>query len=105
MEKIVIAVIVLVLLIILLFCIGKTYYASLKKQWRHDRQKKQYNKVITQINFLEKKFEKLSDEELKELTSNFRSELDNGTPLDDILVRAFAAVREAAKPSPCIRRR
>ena len=39
----------------------------------------------------------LSDEELKARTAEFRNQLAGGTALDDILVPAFATVREAAK--------
>lgn len=56
-----------------------------------------YWKRVKEINALEGKYEKISDEELKEKTSEFRRELKNGKTLDDILVEAFAAVREASK--------
>ncbi len=42
-------------------------------------------------------FEALSDEELKAKTSEFKSRLHSGEPLDDLQVEAFATVREAAK--------
>ncbi len=58
--------------------------------------KKQY-KIVDQINALEELFSKLSDEELKEKTIEFRSRLKEGETLDDILPEAFATVREAAK--------
>ncbi len=89
MEKIVIAVVAIIVLAMGLF---------LFRHWgRANNKKNPYDQRINEINRLQNKFENLSDKELKELTSNFRSELDNGTPLDDILVRAFAAVREAAR--------
>ncbi len=53
--------------------------------------------VIERINFLEPEFEKLSDEELKNKTAEFRLLLEKGKTLDDILPEAFAACREAAK--------
>lgn len=58
--------------------------------------KKQY-KIVNQINALEPDFIKLSDEELKAKTDEFRNRLKNGETLDDILPEAFATVREAAK--------
>src|SRR3989344_5140700 len=55
--------------------------------------------TVDRINLLEKNFEKLSDTQLKEKTSEFRQRLNGspGEPLDDILPEAFAAVREALK--------
>ena len=58
--------------------------------------KKQY-KIVEKINALEEVFSKLSDEELKNKTLEFRSRLKEGETLDDILPEAFATVREAAK--------
>jgi len=58
--------------------------------------KKQY-KIVNEINALEENFIKLSDEELKNKTLEFRSRLKDGETLDDILPEAFATVREAAK--------
>jgi preprotein translocase subunit SecA len=58
--------------------------------------KKQY-KIVHQINDLEPNFIKLSDEELKAKTEEFRKRLQNGESLDDILPEAFATVRETAK--------
>ena len=58
--------------------------------------KKQY-KTVNQINALESEFIKLSDEELKTKTDEFRNRLKQGETLDDILPEAFATVREASK--------
>jgi preprotein translocase subunit SecA len=52
---------------------------------------------VEKINNLEKEFEGLSDERLKEKTSEFKKRLQEGETLDDILVEAFALVRESAK--------
>nr|KKS48920.1 MAG: Protein translocase subunit SecA [Candidatus Giovannonibacteria bacterium GW2011_GWF2_42_19] len=49
------------------------------------------------INHLEKDFEKLSSEELKNKTIEFKKRLEEGASLDDLLPEAFAACREAAK--------
>lgn len=63
----------------------------------NDRFVKKQNKTIEQINALEKSFTALSDEELKNKTLEFRTRLQDGETLDDILPEAFATVREAAK--------
>ena len=46
---------------------------------------------------MEEKYAKFTDEELREQTSFFRTRLNSGETLDDILCDAFAVVREAAK--------
>jgi len=53
--------------------------------------------IIEQINTLEAELDALSDEALKNKTSEFRSRLAGGEMLDDLLPEAFAAVREASK--------
>ena len=52
--------------------------------------------VVAKINALEKDFEKLSNEHLREKTKEIKARLKKET-LDDILPKAFALVREAAK--------
>ncbi|QNS01921.1 MAG: preprotein translocase subunit SecA [Buchnera aphidicola (Pentalonia nigronervosa)] len=64
---------------------------------RNDRILKKLKKIVLSINQLEKKFSKLSDKKLKENTKWFRSRLDNGETLNDLLPEAFATVREASK--------
>ena len=54
-------------------------------------------KVVEQINELEQKLETLGNAQLCEKTGEFRERLADGETLDDILVEAFAVVREAAK--------
>jgi preprotein translocase subunit SecA len=54
-------------------------------------------KVVDPVNQLEPEYEKLSDEELKAKTQEFKNLLVQGKTLEDILVPAFATVREAAK--------
>src|SRR4051794_4477308 len=51
------------------------------------------------ITTLEPDFEKLSDDELKGKTAEFRQRVANGESLEDLLFEAFATVREAAKRS------
>ncbi|RJP46309.1 MAG: preprotein translocase subunit SecA, partial [Anaerolineaceae bacterium] len=53
--------------------------------------------LVDEINALEPEFEKLTDEELRAKTDEFRQRLENGESLDDLLNEAFAIVREAAK--------
>ncbi|BDI07997.1 preprotein translocase subunit SecA [Sphaerotilus microaerophilus] len=64
---------------------------------RNDRLLKQYRRVVDRINGLEVQFEKLSDEELRGRTAEFRQRVASGTSLDDLLPEAFAVVREASK--------
>jgi preprotein translocase subunit SecA len=63
----------------------------------NDRRIKSYGARVGAINALEKELEALSDEALRARTAEFRRELEAGKTLDDILVPAFATVREAAK--------
>lgn len=53
------------------------------------------SKIVASINSLEKKYQKLTDKQLKEKTEDFKKELSRGKTLDDILPDVFAAVREA----------
>lgn len=63
----------------------------------NDRFVKKLYKIVNQINALEPNFIKLSDEELKAKTDEYRNRLKTGETLDDILPEAFATVREASK--------
>jgi len=63
----------------------------------NDRRLKTYRPKVAAINALEPQLAALSDEELRARTDAFRAELAAGRTLDDILVPAFATVREAAK--------
>jgi preprotein translocase subunit SecA len=63
----------------------------------NDRRVKGYQPRVAAINELEAELEKLTDDQLKVRTEEFRKELADGKTLDDILVPAFATVREAAK--------
>ena len=63
----------------------------------NDRQIKKYNPLVHKINQLEDIFIKLSDQELKLKTIDFKEKLSNGETVDNILPEAFATVREAAK--------
>ncbi|MGO4172974.1 preprotein translocase subunit SecA [Bosea sp. TAF32] len=63
----------------------------------NDRRVKGYQPRVAAINALENEIAALSDEALKARTDEFRQQLANGAKLDDLLVPAFATVREAAK--------
>jgi preprotein translocase subunit SecA len=64
---------------------------------KHDREMKRIRPTIVAINELEPKMRGSSDQELRELTAEFRRRLDAGAKLDDVLIEAFAAVREAGR--------
>ncbi|MBX9759412.1 MAG: preprotein translocase subunit SecA, partial [Beijerinckiaceae bacterium] len=65
----------------------------------NDRRLKSFTPQVGEINAMEAEIAKLSDEELRAQTQKFRDELNAGKTLDDLLVPAFATVREAAKRS------
>lgn len=52
---------------------------------------------VDEINEFEPEFERLSDDELRNVTAQFKRRLTEGEDLDDLLPEAFAATREAAK--------
>ena len=54
-------------------------------------------KVVKNINLLEKDVEKLNEKEFPKKTNEFIERLQNGKNLNDILPEAFALVREASK--------
>jgi len=64
---------------------------------RNDRLLKQYRRVVEKISSLEASTAELSDEALKGKTAEFRTRLEQGHTLDDLLPEAFAVVREAGK--------
>lgn len=66
---------------------------------RNERLLKSYHGVVVRVNDLEKKYEKLSDDELRNQTVLFRERLKEGEPLNELRNEAFAVVREAAKRS------
>ena len=64
----------------------------------NDRKVKQYMKRVQQINALEPKYEKMSDEELKDAFNALKEEVKSGKKsLDDVLYDSFAITREASK--------
>jgi preprotein translocase subunit SecA len=63
----------------------------------NDRQIKRFQPKVDAINALEPELEKLSDDELKARTEQFKAEVAGGRKLEELLVPAFATVREASK--------
>ncbi|UTW52977.1 preprotein translocase subunit SecA [bacterium SCSIO 12827] len=63
----------------------------------NDRYLNGLQKDVDAINGLEPELEKLSDDALKARTATFRQRLEAGESIDDIMVEAFATVREASK--------
>ena len=62
-----------------------------------EKEVKRIMPIVDKINSLEDEISKLTYEELKNKTNEFKEQLDNGKTLDDILPEAFAVVREASK--------
>ncbi|AUX73672.1 preprotein translocase subunit SecA [Erwinia pyrifoliae] len=63
----------------------------------NDRTLRRMRKVVEQINKMEADFVKLSDDELKAKTVEFRARLEKGEELESLIPEAFATVREASK--------
>src|SRR5499425_2290452 len=63
----------------------------------NDRRIRSYQPRVDEINELEDEVAKLSDEALRARTDEFKKQIADGKELDDILIPAFATVREAAK--------
>ncbi len=72
--------------------LGKKLFGS-----RNDRLVKQMQKTVNQIGALEVKYGSLTDTQLTEKTAEFKDRLENDESHDDILIEAFATVREASK--------
>ncbi|RAL24539.1 preprotein translocase subunit SecA [Thermoflavimicrobium daqui] len=63
----------------------------------NERQLAKYFKMVDEIESLEPQISTLSDEELRAKTDEFKERLEKGETLDDLLIEAFAVVRETAK--------
>ena len=63
----------------------------------NEKELKRLQPAVSRINELEPEFERLSDDELRAKTDDFKARLKAGSSLDEILPEAFAAAREAAK--------
>ncbi len=64
---------------------------------KNERDLKKLRPYVSAINELEPKVQKLSDSELRLKTAEFKQKLHSGATLDDLLIEAFAVVREVAK--------
>ncbi|MCJ8276565.1 MAG: preprotein translocase subunit SecA, partial [Bdellovibrionales bacterium] len=62
----------------------------------HDRDMKVIRPYVDRINKLEPDMQKLSDDQLKAKTAEFKSRIEKGESVDKLLVEAFAVCREAA---------
>lgn len=74
--------------------------AGLLKRIFGDGNKKQLNqlgKIAGQIEALESEYEKMPDDDLKNKTTEFKQRYQDGESIDDMLVEAYAVVREASK--------
>ncbi len=76
----------------MLSALAKTLFGS-----ENDRVLKRMQASVDAINALEPELEKLSDEELAARTPWLQEQIQNGQTLDDLLVDAFATVREGSK--------
>jgi preprotein translocase subunit SecA len=64
---------------------------------QNEREIKRLRPRVAEINAFEPIIEVLTDEQLREKTTEFRGRLADGTPLDDLIPEAFAVVREAGR--------
>ncbi len=64
---------------------------------KNERELKRMGKIVARINALEPDWQKLSDEDLKQKTVEFRQRLAAGETLESLLPEAFATVREAGR--------
>ncbi|MCC7538483.1 MAG: preprotein translocase subunit SecA [Deltaproteobacteria bacterium] len=64
---------------------------------KNERELKKLRPLVTAINDLEPSMKELSDQALRGKTAELKTKLDNGAKLDDVLVPAFAACREAGR--------
>ncbi|MDQ1328306.1 MAG: Protein translocase subunit SecA, partial [Candidatus Poribacteria bacterium] len=63
---------------------------------KHDRDAKKIQPFVVEINALEPSMKALTDEQLRAKTDEFKARLQKGEKLDDLMVEAYAVVREAA---------
>ncbi|UIP91651.1 preprotein translocase subunit SecA [Wolbachia pipientis] len=89
----------LVLTTILIFFIFTLSLFFIKRIFGSTNKKiiKSFRKIAQQINALEQEMQSLSDEDLASKTTELKQELKNGKTLNDLLVPAFAVVREASR--------
>lgn len=64
---------------------------------RSEREVKRIMSLVDKTESFRPEMQKLTDEELRDKTREFKKRLEEGATLDDLLPEAFAVVREAAK--------
>jgi len=64
---------------------------------KNQREVKRLWPLVERVNQVEAEYQKLTDEELRKKTAEFRKRLADGTPLDDLLPEAFAAVKNTCR--------
>src|SRR4051812_4656370 len=64
---------------------------------QNERELKRLRPLVSQINALEPSITPLSDDQLRAKTAEFRERVARGATLDELLVEAFAVVREAGR--------
>jgi len=64
---------------------------------KNEREVKRLGKIVEQVNAFESKLEVLSDDQLREKTTEFKQQVASGKTLDALLPEAFAVVREASR--------
>ena len=64
---------------------------------KHERDVKRMQPMVQRVNELEPEISPLTDDQLRGKTAEFRTRVENGESLDDLLFEAFAVAREAGK--------
>src|SRR3990172_3573735 len=64
---------------------------------QNERELKRLRPLVSEIGALEPSIQSLSDDQLRARTAEFRARIAEGQTLDDLLVEAFAVVREAGR--------
>ena len=62
-----------------------------------ERTVRRYKKIVSKINLKEKELQSLSEEEIKNMTFAFKNRLQNGETIDDLLVDAYAVVKNVCR--------
>jgi preprotein translocase subunit SecA len=64
---------------------------------QNEREIKRLRPLVERVNALEPEIQRLTDEQLRAKTAEFKQRVQNGEPLDDLMPEAFAVVREGAR--------
>ena len=64
---------------------------------KNERDLKRLQPYVVAINEQEPSVQKLSNDQLRAKTNEFKEKIDQGASLDDLLIEAFAVVREVAR--------